>query len=41
MSSAAENNRLMKFREFIGVCSENNNETHICTLLTQLKISYC
>ena len=41
MSSAAETNHLMMFRESIGVCSENDNETHKCTQLTQLKISYC
>jgi hypothetical protein len=40
MSSAAETNHLMMFRELIGVCSEIDNETHKCTLLTQLKISY-
>jgi len=41
MSLAAETNRLMMFRELIGDCSENDNETHKCTLLIQLKISYC
>jgi len=41
MFSATETNHLMMFRELIGVCSENDNETHKCTLLAELKISYC